>query len=115
MFAATVAVSVLLALALLGSGSAKLSKQPKIVEQLTGLGVPVGWLPPLALAEFAGAIGLLVGLKVWALGVAAAIGVFLYFDGAVITHVRAKDKNLVPPMVLGLLAVAAGVLRVATR
>jgi hypothetical protein len=48
-------------------------------------------------------------------GVAAAIGVFLYFDGALITQVRAKDKNLLPPMVVGLLAVAAGVLRIATR
>jgi hypothetical protein len=115
MFAATVVVSVLLALALLGSATGKLSKQPKIVEQLTGLGVPLGWFPFLALAEIAGAVGLLVGLKVWALGVAAAIGVFLYFDGAVITHVRAKDKNLLPPMVLGLVAVAAGVLRIATR
>jgi len=114
MFVATVIVTVLLALAALGSAMAKLTKQPKLVEQLTGLGVPQSWLPRLAVAEIAGAVGLLVGLKVAALGIAAAIGLIAYFVGAVITHVRKHDKEIAPAAVLALVAVAALVLRIVT-
>ena len=114
MFVVTVIVSILLAAGLLGSAAAKLTKSPKVVEQLTGLSVPAGWLPLLALAEIAGAVGLVVGLKVAGLGVAAAIGVIAYFVGAVTTHVRAKDKNLAAPAMFGVLAIVALVLRLAT-
>ena len=114
MFIATVVVSVLLAAAVLGSAMAKLSKQPKIIESMTELRVPAAWLPRLAAAEIAGAIGLLVGLKFAPIGIAAAIGLVGYFVGAVATHVRAKDKNIAPPAVLMLLSVAALVLRIAT-
>lgn len=114
MFIATVIVSALLAAAALGSASAKLSKQPKIVESLTGLGVPMSWLPKLAVAETAGGIGLLVGLRFAGLGIAAAIGLVAYFVGAVITHLRAKDKNIAPPAMFAVLSVAALVLRIAS-
>jgi len=49
-----------------------------------------------------------------AIGVAAAIGVILYFIGAVSFHVRADDTALVPPVVIGLLGVASLVLRLAS-
>jgi uncharacterized membrane protein YphA (DoxX/SURF4 family) len=113
-FVATVIVSAQVALAAIGSGFGKLSKQPKLVENLTGLGVPLAWLPRLAAAEIAGGIGVLVGLKVAPLGIAAAIGLVAYFVGAVITHLRAKDKNFAPPAALALLAAAALVLRIVT-
>ena len=109
-----VVLSILLSVALVGSGMAKLAKAPQIIDNLTKLGVPMSWLPPLAACEFAGAAGLLIGLKVHGLAVAAAIGVIGYFVGAVATHVRANDKELAPPAVLGLLAVAVLVLRLAT-
>lgn len=114
MFIATVIVSALLALAALGSGAAKLTKQPKLVEQLGGLGVPMAWLPRLAAAEIAGAVGLLVGLKVAPLGIAAGVGLVLYFVGAVSAHLRKGDKNIAPPAMLALLSVAAVVLRIVT-
>lgn len=114
MFVVTVIVSVLLALALVGSAAGKLTKNPKIVESMTKLNVPATLVPKLALLEIAGAVGLLVGLAVPALGAAAAIGVILYFAGAIVYHVRAKDKALAPPAVLMLVAVAALVLRLAT-
>jgi hypothetical protein len=114
MFIATVVVSALLALAALGSGAGKLSKQPKLVEQLGGLGVPMSWLPRLAAAEIAGAVGLLVGLKAAPLGIAAGVGLVLYFVGAVATHLRKGDKNITAPAVLALLSVAAVVLRIVT-
>ena len=100
MFIATVVVTVLLALAVIGSAAGKLSKQPKVIEMLTGLGVPESWVPRLAAAELAGGIGLLVGLAVPAIGVAAAIGLICYFVGAVVTHIRAKDNQIAAPVVL---------------
>ncbi|OBH07849.1 MULTISPECIES: DoxX family protein [unclassified Mycobacterium] len=54
------------------------------------VGVPRSWLPPLAAAKLAGAAGLVVGLLgVPTLGIAAAVGLVLFFVGAVITHLRA--------------------------
>ena len=114
MFVVTVIVSVLLALAVIGSAMGKLTKQPKVVEMLTGLGVPLGWFPRLAAAELAGGVGLLVGLAVAGIGIAAAIGLIVYFIGAVATHVRAKNKQIAPPTALGVLAVVALIFRIAT-
>ena len=54
------------------------------------VGVPRSWLPTLAVLKLAGAGGLIVGvLGLRYLGIAAAIGLVLYFVGAVIVHVRA--------------------------
>lgn len=114
MFVVTVVVSVVVALAAIGSAVAKLTKQPKILEQMTHLGVPVGWLPRLAAAEIAGGVGVLVGLAVPALGIAAAIGLIAYFVGAVVTHVRAKDSEIAPAAALAVVAAAALVLRIVT-
>jgi hypothetical protein len=52
----------------------------------------------------------------WApIGVAAAIGVILYFIVAVAFHIRADDaENLPTPLALAAIAVAALLLRVAT-
>ncbi len=114
MFIATVIVSSLLALVLAGSAGGKLTRQPMVVDMLTGLGVPASWLPRLATAELAGGIGVLVGLAVTWIGVAAASGLILYFLGAVVTHVRAHDKAIAAPIVLAGLAVAVLVLRIAS-
>lgn len=55
------------------------------------VGVPRSWLPALAAAKLAGAAGLIVGLLgLRALGIAAAVGLVLFFVGAVITHLRAR-------------------------
>jgi hypothetical protein len=54
------------------------------------VGVPRSWLRPLAAVKLAGAAGLIVGLVTLpALGIAAAVGLVLFFVGAVITHLRA--------------------------
>jgi hypothetical protein len=62
-----------------------------VVEPLAGYGVPRSWWPWLGTAKAAGAAGLVVGLFVPVIGVAAGIGLVLYFAGAVITVVRAKS------------------------
>ncbi len=114
MFVATVIVSAVLALALLGSGFGKVTGQAAVVESITGVGVPARRIPLLAIPEAAGAIGLVVGLFWWPIGVAAAIGVIVYFVLAVGAHLRARDKNFAPAAFLLVLAVVALVLRLAT-
>ncbi len=55
------------------------------------VGVPRSWLPTLAVLKLAGSGGLIVGLLgLRYLGIAAAIGLVLYFVGAVVVHVRAR-------------------------
>ncbi|WP_027944429.1 DoxX family protein [Amycolatopsis taiwanensis] len=63
---------------------------------LRGYGVPRSWWPWLATAKGAGAVGLVAGLFVPVLGVAAGIGVVLYFLGAVITVIRARSYAHIP-------------------
>lgn len=112
MFIATVIVSVLLAVALTFSAIGKLTKNPSVVPMLEHVGVPAEKIPWLAYAELLGAVGLLVGLYIWPIGVAAAVGVILYFVGAVAAHVRIKDKDFAPAAGLAVFAVVALVLRV---
>ena len=118
MFIVTAVLSVLLAAVLSGSAYAKLTKDPKIIESLVGkVGVPEDRLWMLAALELAGAAGLLIGLFWAPLGIAAAVGVVLYFVGAVGGHVRVRDTaaaSLTPPAVILLVAVATLALRVAT-
>ena len=61
-----------------------------VVDNLVDYGVPRGWWPWLGALKALGAIGLVVGLAVPEVGVAAAAGLVLYFLGAVITVVRAR-------------------------
>jgi uncharacterized membrane protein YphA (DoxX/SURF4 family) len=111
MFIATAIVSALLALVLFGSAGAKLAKAPQIVDSMTTVKFPLDKLWLLAAAEIAGGIGLVLGLFWWPIGIAAAVGVVLYFAGAVGAHLRVKDRNFAPALVLFAVAVAALVLR----
>lgn len=61
-----------------------------ITESLNLYGVPESWWNWLGAAKAAGAVGLVVGLAIPPIGVAAAIGLVLYYCGAVIAVVRAK-------------------------
>ncbi|WP_371615791.1 DoxX family protein [Streptomyces sp. NBC_00454] len=113
MFIAYAVVGVLLALTLTASAALTLRRNPAIVSNMQKVGVPDSWLPRLAGLKAAGAIGLVAGLWLAPLGVAAAVGVTLYFIGAVIAHLRAKDYELAPAAVLTLVAAAALTLRLA--
>jgi hypothetical protein len=52
------------------------------------------WMIPFGTVLATGAIGLLLGVAVPALGNAAAIGLILYFIGAVSAHIRAGDRGV---------------------
>ena len=64
----------------------------------------------------AGAAGLLAGLWVPAIGIAAAVGLALLMAGAIGAHVRASDaRNIGPAALLLVLAVAAASLQITSR
>ena len=70
--------------------------------------VPESWITMLGTLNAAAALGLLLGLiGVRPIGTAAAIGLILYFVGAIITHLRVRDYSIGPPAAFLLLAVAA--------
>lgn len=77
-----------------------------VVDPLVEYGVPQSWWTPLGLAKAAGSIGLIVGLWIPAVGVAAAIGLILYFTGAVVTVLRARSYKTVAFPILYLAPVA---------
>ncbi|WP_066374906.1 DoxX family protein [Herbidospora mongoliensis] len=116
MFVAYAVIAVLLALGLLPSAWAKLTRQKRVVQTFTEqLGVPLGLYPFLAACEIAAAAGLVIGLWYGLLGIAAAVGLVLYFIGAIGTHLRKSDvKGIVNPGVILVLAVAALLLRAAS-
>ncbi|NEB57040.1 DoxX family protein [Streptomyces griseus] len=112
MFIAYAVVGVLLAFALGASAALTLTRNEAVTASMGKVGVPGTWFPWLASLKAAGALGLLIGLGVPLIGSAAAVGVVLYFVGAVVTHLRVKDYEIAPPVVLALLAAAALALRV---
>ena len=74
--------------------------------------VPQSWLFSLGALKAAGALGLLAGIALPPLGVAASVGLVLFFIGAIVTHFRARYWNIAAPVTFLLLAVGSLVLRV---
>jgi uncharacterized membrane protein YphA (DoxX/SURF4 family) len=97
--------------ALLLSAYGKLTKNVDQVKTITGVGFPDQYIWALALCELAGALGVFVGLFWWPVGVAAAIGVILYFILAVAAHLRKRDYAIQASAVMLTLGVIYPVLR----
>lgn len=97
---------------MLVSASGKLTRMEPVVQSLTKVGVTDRMFPLLASIQVVGAIGLVVGIWVPAIGVAAAIGFVLYFAGAVAFHVRAGDTaGAAVPAGLAVVAAVVAVVR----
>jgi hypothetical protein len=114
MFTAYVIVNVLLAVALAGSAALDFARYEQVLINMARAGVPESWLTMLGTLKAAGGLGLLVGIGVPLIGTAAAVGVILFFVGAIITHLRARDYSFGLAAAFLLLAVAALVLDLAT-
>lgn len=113
MFTAYVAVTVLAAAANAYSAYADFRPPDWMFANMNRLRVPRSWLPVLGVLKAAGAVGLLVGLAFPAIGVAAALGLVIYFAGAIVFTLRARWYPHIPfPAVWLLLAAAALALRV---
>jgi hypothetical protein len=65
------------------------------------------WMLPLGTVLASGAAGLLAGFVIPALGIAAAIGLVLYFVCAVTAHLRVRDRDIGGAVFFLLLAAAA--------
>lgn len=96
-----------------GIAAADLAGAPFVLANSREVGVPAAWHPPLALLKAAGAAGLLLGLLgLRPLGVAAGLGLVLFYSGAVAVHVRTRVlHNIVYPGLF--LALASGALAMA--
>lgn len=66
------------------------------------------WMVPFGILLASGAVGLLVGFAVPALGTAAAIGLVAYFICAVSAHIRVRDRGV--GGAVGFLVLALGAL-----
>jgi DoxX-like family len=71
------------------------------------------WMIPFGMLLASGAVGLLIGIAVPALGTAAAIGLVVYFVCALAAHIRAHDPQIAGA--LSFLAVALAALIVGLR
>lgn len=90
-------VVTILAAAWVGYSAAALFFRARwVVQALTDYGVPRWSWPWLGAAKTAGAAGLLVGLVVPVIGLAAGIGLVVYFTGAVVTVVWARWYSHIP-------------------
>lgn len=105
---AYVAVTLLAAAANTWAASNDIRKPPWIIDNMNRVGVTELQLPGLAALKVAGALGLLVGLAIPAIGVAAGIGLTLFFLGAIAAHLRAHWYDL--GFAVGFLALAIGAL-----
>jgi hypothetical protein len=86
-----------------------------VISNMDKYGVPRSWLVPLGALKAAGAIGLLIGIGVPLIGIAAAVGLILFFTGAIVTVTRAHwYSHLKYPASFLLLGAGALALRLAT-
>jgi hypothetical protein len=114
MFTAYVVVTVLTAAANTYAASVDFTRPEWLLRNMAKARVPQSWLFSLGALKAAGALGLLVGIGMPLLGLAASSGLVLFFIGAIVTHFRARYWNIAPPVAFLLLAVGSLVLRVAS-
>jgi hypothetical protein len=114
MFTAYLIVTVLAAAANIFSAALDFIRYKQILINMSKVGVPESWINMLGILKAAGALGLLIGIGVPLIGIAAAVGIVVFFVGAIFTHLRARDYSFGLAVIFLLLAVAALVLRLAT-
>jgi hypothetical protein len=109
-------ITFLLAVMVTFSGIGKIRRDPRIVQVIHEVvGVPLKYFPLLAACEFAGAFGVVLGVWWPLLGVAAGIGLVIYFVGASVSHLRVGDvQGIGPAAFILVVAAAALALRVLT-
>ena len=88
------------------SGIAALLHFEPILAGMAKADVPVSWLNlPFGTLKTAGAVGLAAGLVLRPVGVAAAIGLVLFFVCAIYTHVKASDYSAQFGLAVGFLSI----------
>jgi hypothetical protein len=115
MFAAYAVFTVFTAAANIFSATCDFVRYKQVSVAMAKAGVPESWMTTLGVLKAAGALGLLAGFRVPPIGTAAAVGLILFFVGAIITHLRARDFSFGLAVVFLLLAVATLVLGLHAR
>ena len=108
----TAVILIVTIVANLGIALADFASAKFVLNNSAEVGVSTRWLPMLGALKAAGAAGLLLGLlAVRPIGIAAALGLVVFFISAVAAHVRARVfYNIGFPMGYLALAVASLVL-----
>lgn len=108
-------LAVIVAAMLVISARLKITRDERAVGVIGDIvGVPLSLFPVLAFIELAAAAGLVVGIAFAPLGLAAGIGLVVYFVGATAGHLRVGDRaNLQPAVLMLALAVAVTAARLA--
>jgi hypothetical protein len=110
-----IVVTVLTAIVTAGVAVADYIPASFVLANSARVGVPPSWLPTLGTLKLAGAVGLVAGLfGLRFIGVAAAVGLVLFFIGALVVHVRSRVlSNIAFPGGYLLLSAASLVLALA--
>ena len=108
-----VTISLLLTAACLLPAAGKLTGQPKMRKSAAHFGVPWPRYRLIGVAELAAAAGILIGLWLHPLGLAAAAGMALLLLGAIVTHRRASDSAKEAAPALAALALTIAYLAIA--
>ena len=116
MFATYVIVTALAAAFNIYAAYVDFARAEWVIANMTKYGIPRSWLFSLGALKALGAVGLLIGIRVPSIGVAASVGLVLYFIGAIVTVVRSNwYSDLRFPVPFLLLATASLALRLAIR
>ena len=107
MFAAYVVVSIVLAAALLGSATANFVHYRQVLVTMNRADVPESWISLLGVIKVAGAVGLLAGIAIPLAGLAAALGIILFFLAALAVHIHAHYYAFAFPATFLALAIVA--------
>lgn len=112
---ALIVLATLLGLVATFSAFGKYSMNPRMVDNLYHLGLKTQQIRLLATIEILGSLGLLVGIWIPILGKLAALGFVLYFLGAVLAHLRARQggKDLIPALGLMVISIIVALLQFA--
>lgn len=114
MFIVTACVSLVFVVVLAFSAYGKLTRNRAIVDGIYAVGFPDERIPLLAGALIAGAAGLLIGLAWWPIGVAAAVGLAIYFIAALVAHLRINDRGYRPAAGFLVVSLVVLILRLVT-
>lgn len=116
MFKLYVAITILTAAANLYAASNDFRRVDWILASMDRLKLPYSQLFPLGALKAAGALGLLAGIFIPSIGVAAATGLVLFFLAAIVFALRVRWYSHLPfPAVWLLFAAAALALRVSVH
>ena len=111
-----VTITVIAIVANAGIALASFARAKFVVANVGEVNIRPSWLPALAALQAAGTVGLLLGLLgIPVIGVAASIGLVLFFIGALVAHLSAGAYRSMPSPALFLVIAIATLAVTVTR